>query len=350
MTRRTSATADQAWAIIHTGGTFGCAGQPLAPLDAAQFLPHLQQHLSERYPQHWRVIALPVLRDSSQIEPHDWLAMLQAILALYRDGVRHIILLHGTDTLAYSAAFLAEALADSDLKLILTGSQLPFLEPKTLLTNRNSDAAHNLDGAIGALMAQKHGVYVAFADEVWPATTVQKIHSQDLSAFTGHRHMGYPAKHYGARQPTKQQAWLNQQLAQVAHLETQFAQLQIGSYYFTPQPLKQHEQNLQRLLDQQPDALILIGYGAANFPQSDELYNLFAQASQQGSLLIATTQVPFGGTHSRYQAGHWLIEAGVLPSHNLTVSAIFARLYWLCATLPCATLRRKRWRKLLNDS
>jgi len=93
------------YGLLHTGGTFGCVGRPLAPLSAEQFLPRLVQHLPNLQQADWHVWAMPTLIDSSQLQPQDWGVLLAQILTAYATGIRHIIVIHGTDTLAYTPLF-----------------------------------------------------------------------------------------------------------------------------------------------------------------------------------------------------------------------------------------------------
>jgi len=180
--------------VVYTGGTFGCAGQPLTPVAAEIFLPILSAQLQQLYATDWQLIPLRPLLDSSQIEPQHWLSILQHCLSLYQSQHTPIMLIHGTDTLAYTAAFLAEAFAGSDLRLCVTGSQRPLLQaqsdPKQQQLDDKSDALDNLRTALHALLYEPAGVRVAFAAEHWPAQTCQKIHSQDVVAFTGQQRAG----------------------------------------------------------------------------------------------------------------------------------------------------------------
>lgn len=346
--------------LLYSGGTFGCVGQPLAPLDAAIFVPVLERQLPQLYVADWQVGQLDPVLDSSQIAPEHWLLILRACLMRYQQdsdpNPAPIILIHGTDTLAYTAAFLAEAFAGSDIRLCVTGSQRPLLQSlaeansPTEQLYPNTDALDNLRTALQAVLQAPAGVSVAFAGEHWPAQTCQKIHSQDLAAFTGHHRAGYPANSYQSLRPQQRQQWLTQATEQLERLQHRLPQINISVYYATPQPITQLLAQLTDLLARQPDGLILIGYGSGNFPSSPELQQLFSQAIQRGCLLVIATQVPFGGTDSRYASGNWLAELGALPSARLTLPAIYARLYWICATEHDATRRRKRWVHCLSDT
>lgn len=346
--------------LLYTGGTFGCTGQPLTPLDAEIFLPILRQQLSTLYPADWQINCLEPLLDSSQITPQHWLSILRACLVFYQDNQAPIVLIHGTDTLAYTAAFLAEAFAGSDLHLCVTGSQRPLLHAwvntqadihsTAEQLHPTTDALDNLRTALQAVLQAPAGVCVAFAGEYWPAQTCQKIHSQDLAAFTGHHRAGYPANSYSSLRPQQRQTWLSQANQRLEQLEQTLCEIRISVYYATPQPVTQLIEQLSDLLTRQPDGLVLMGYGSGNFPQSPELQKLLSQAIQHGCLVVAATQVPFGGTDSRYASGHWLAELGALPSARLTLPAIYARLSWICATEDDPSLRRKRWMQCLSDT
>lgn len=340
--------------LLYSGGTFGCAGQPLAPLSADFFLPILRSQLHQLYASDWQVSALETLLDSSQIEPQHWLSILQHCLSLYQQQQHTpIILIHGTDTLAYTAAFLAEAFAESDLRLCVTGSQHPLLHAQpdahTDPVDIDSDALDNLRTALQAALHAPAGVGVAFSGEYWPAQTCQKIHSQDIAAFTGQHQAGYPANSYQPLNATQHQSWLEQATQRVELLQQTLSQIRISVYYAIPQPAAHVIEQLSDLLRRQPAGLILIGYGLGNFPDDPALQCLLTEAQQHDCLVVMATQVPFGGTETRYASGHWLAELGVLPSACLTLPATYARLLWICATLPTATARRERWIQCLND-
>jgi L-asparaginase len=331
------------YGLLHTGGTFGCVGVPLAPLDAEHFLPLLMQHLPHLHQADWHVWAMPTLIDSSQLTPHDWAPLLTQLLTCYAQGVRQIVVIHGTDTLAYTAAFLAEALAGSDLCVVVTGSQLPFLNAQATQLADPSDAIDNLRTACGVLLRDQAGVYVAFNGEYWPAQTVQKIHSRDLSAFTGHSRAGYPASGYRTLSAQSRQRWIDDALTHLPRWQDALQQQHVSVYYATPQTPVQLARQLQHLLDQPPCGLILLGYGLGNFPDHPLIRQALTHAQQAGVLVILSTQVPYGGTEARYASGDWLGTVGVLPSATLTPAAIYARLMWLGMLHTDRNTRRRRW-------
>lgn len=323
-----------ALAILYAGGTFGCVGTPLAPMPAQDFLPILDQLISEKFA--IRCISLPAthIRDSSQLRASDWIALLQQIIQLYQQGVRRILLIHGTDTLAYTAAFLAEVLAGMPLHLIVTGSQHPLLAVNGQDVNTHTDALDNLQCAIRQLQQPRQGCEVVFAGQCWPAQSVQKVHTTALQAFSG-------AETGVLLNPAVPQPI---EAAAVMRAVQYLKQLNICTYYALPLDWPQQALQLGQLLDTAGlDALILLGFGAGNLPHTREIEQLLQQAASRGILLIIGSQVPFGGVDSRYAAGHWLGSLEVLSAGQLPVAGIYARLAWICCQSSDYAERKQYW-------
>ena len=196
----TNATSVQ---LIYAGGTFGSYGRPLTPLAADEFLPALQTLLVEQdQAAHLPAISWlnnTLIKDSSQLTPRDFVHFYQLIMNAYTQGSRRFILITGTDTLSYLGAFLAEAFAGSDICIVVTGSMRPLLDSEVLQTytvDEKGDAWDNLSESLRVATAGESGVKISFGGESWPAQTVQKIHSHDFMAFTGHSRAAYPANSY----------------------------------------------------------------------------------------------------------------------------------------------------------
>lgn len=94
---------------------------------------------------------------SENLTPTDWLPIARAVRELAEDkNVSGVLVLHGTDTMAYTAAALSFLLSDLRIPLVLTGSNLPP-------NQSGSDAATNVHDALIALSALGSGTYVVFA-------------------------------------------------------------------------------------------------------------------------------------------------------------------------------------------
>jgi L-asparaginase type I len=133
------------------------------------------------------VVRSPLRKLSENFEPRDWLAISAAVRDLVNaDAVAGTVILHGTDTMSYTAAALSFLLADLEAPVVLTGSNFPSHHP-------DSDALHNVRDALVALGSLKRGVYVAFAGGtelpslVHLGTRVRKERAADQAFFSVNR-------------------------------------------------------------------------------------------------------------------------------------------------------------------
>jgi len=113
--------------------------------------------------------------DSSNIQPEEWQTLAAAVRETLQtsDGV---IITHGTDTMAYTAAALSFMLSDIDKPVILTGSQLPMDHPLT-------DARCNFYEAVEAARNLDRGVYVVFNHRIIAGTRAVKLRTTSFDAF-----------------------------------------------------------------------------------------------------------------------------------------------------------------------
>ena len=332
--------------LLYLGGTIGCSGQPLTPLSADVFFPRLAALIESELPttlnqSQWHYFS-STIKDSSALIPEDWANILELLFNPLHAHIKHWIILHGTDTLAFTAAFLSEALRGHDLKVVVTGSQLPLLDPIQLTFNSNSDALNNLKTAYFAFTDQKvtdNGwVRVAFNQHHWTASSVQKTHTQDVAAFTGHF---FNQSH--ATNPKSRLKPISTLRSHPSLVKEALSRLNIQIYYASPLPLEIFITQLEQVLMSGAEAVILLAYGLGNFPDDLRIHRALLAAEQRGVIVILSTQVPFGGIESRYAAGDWLAACGVLSGGVLPLPAIFARLAWLQITTKTYAERRQLW-------
>lgn len=344
--------------LIYAGGTFGSYGRPLAPLTADEFLPALQRLLTEQN----NAIHLPaiswldnfLIKDSSQLTPKDFAHFYKLLLAGYAQGLRRFVLITGTDTLSYLGAFLAEAFADSDICVVVTGSMRPLLDSEVLHTysvDNSSDAWGNLYESLRVAAAGESGVKICFGGESWPAQTVQKIHSHDFMAFTGHSRAAYPANSYiRTLADTRRQHWLDVQMLISDEIQSRVQQARIHAIYCLPNNDTVLHAQLQALLSQPPCGIILLGFGAGNVPYSTDLAKDLQAAYEQGHMVVCASQCPFGGVSDSYVAGSWQYDYQVVAGGRLTIPAIYARLLWLLLRYDSPARRRQRWTYDVNQT
>ena len=296
-------------ALIYMGGTFGCIGEPLSPMPAADFLPKL--HTTLPLELDVQCFVAPVIKDSSACCAADWLALAEQIQNLQQENFQHFVVLHGTDTLSYASAVLAHVFGHS-VHLILTGSQYPLLDVQGNTVRDFTDARDNLYDALYAVQRVQAGVYLSFNHTCIHARTALKCHTTDLAAFSG-------------QQSDLPLATQTQGLSvHHAHIE-KAAQFNCLSLMLQPLEISQHIANLKQILNQAPHCLILQGFGTANFAVNAELIEILQQFKQQNCAVILTTQVPYGAVDQRYAVNAWVKDSQILFGHGLGHADLYAK-------------------------
>jgi L-asparaginase len=318
-------------ALIYCGGTIGCAGTPLKPLPANEFQALWQHHVDPQIDRdlalewHWLKPAL----DSSDMTPADWIRL--ARLVLGADDRQATLLLHGTDTMAWTAAALAFLLTLYDRDgnpiarlrkpVVLTGAQRPLFESGAL--RRGTDALDNLSAAIQVSGAETPGVTVAFGGVVLPGARVMKMSTSADRAFDCPKGT--------APCPVLPTAGAGEVLTQLDRLAPHFGVKAVVSV--TPCPaggdvMCGQIESLIDKLDEKLGAIHLNGFGIGNFPGRNELTPLLRAAHERGILIIAGSQVPHGDVDpSTYGAGHWLGDCGAVSTADMATPAVHAKLY-----------------------
>lgn len=263
------------------------------------------------------LVYAPSLKDSSMVNPEDWNQWGEALSDLSRKK-EGIVLVHGTDTLAYSAAALSLYFAKPKSALVLTGAMLP-------LSNPLSDGADNLRAATSAAAVLPPGVYVAFAGKLFSAWDVVKIDSQDKDAFYS-PHFG-PLSYW-----QKKKGWGPVHLLPNVSLEIErsvtgevfFASADLLlNYFFLPGG----ENVLTRLLiNQRWSAVLLQSFGSGNFPLPAKLQEAMKKARRQGALIVNSSQNLKGTVHNRYQAAADQIDNGVISAGSIPAAVLYALL------------------------
>lgn len=113
--------------------------------------------------------------DSSNIQPEEW-QQLAAEIHAARNQYHGIVVTHGTDTMAYTAAVLSYMLQGIGIPVVLTGSQLPFIHPL-------SDALENLKTAFAMAVSGRAGVFIAFDSQIISGTRAVKARTRSFNAF-----------------------------------------------------------------------------------------------------------------------------------------------------------------------
>ncbi|MDH1109629.1 asparaginase [Pseudomonas otitidis] len=297
--------------VLYTGGTIGMlqTAQGLAP--AGGFEARMREHLASQptAPALDFTFAemLPLL-DSANMTQAQWLAMRDVIVDAVREGGHDaVLLLHGTDTLAYSAAALSFQLLGLGVPVVLTGSMLPA-------GAEGSDAWPNLCGALAALAAGvAPGVHLWFNGALMHGARVSKLYSEALDAFTV-----LPRPRHGEHAPVPAELGfaVRRQPVNLAVVPL-FPGLQAA--------------HLRALLGSGVQGLLLECYGSGTGPSDNaELLQVLREARQRGVVLAAISQCPAGHVEfGVYAAGSQLAASGLVSAGGMTREAALAKLFAL---------------------
>lgn len=313
-------------AIIYMGGTFGCIGEPLAPMPASNFLATLKQH----YPHnHLQFFASPIIKDSTELSAPDWLKLAHFIQSLAQSQhFQQFIIIHGTDTLAYASAFLHHIFANQ-YQIIFTGSQFPILNVEATALRPQSDARQNLDFAIEQITHLNHGVYLAFNQHLFYGHTCYKKHTEDFDAFLG---VEYTPQH----QPVYSLNIANTVnfTANIDAILEQLKYIYIDHLYLMPTSTWLIEETLLHKLLNPPKILFIQGFGSGNIPYSDGLKQALNSLLNNDCQIIISSQVLYGELSQKYATGSWLSDIGVLFDHHISQADSYARAVLLLAFYP----------------
>jgi len=158
--------------LLHTGGTLGMQGSPLAPAAYSQRIGERVPELSEIATLETRIV---YNLDSSDIGPAEW-SQLATAVARGRDTADGIVIIHGTDTMAFTAAALAYALPGLDRPVVLTGAQRPLVAIRT-------DARRNLVDAVELATHDIPEVGICFDGLLLRGTRAIKSDARSYHAF-----------------------------------------------------------------------------------------------------------------------------------------------------------------------
>lgn len=311
--------------IIYTGGTIGMLADPrtgaLRPMDLA----HLEEQVPELDRMNVRLgsesFETPI--DSSDMRPADWVRIAKIIGANYQayDG---FVVLHGSDTMAYTASALSFLLEGLSKPVILTGSQLPIGTIRT-------DAKENLITAIEVAAAcDEHGlatvpeVAVYFEYSLYRGNRTVKVHAERFEAF---RSPNYPRL-------AEAGVHLKYDLAAVLPHRSGGLKVHermddnVGVIRLFPgirADWVRHALSTPGLR-----AVVLTTFGSGNGPTDATFIAALRQARDQGIILVNATQC-FGGRveQGRYTTSQAFVELGVLSAGDMTVEAAVTKLMFL---------------------
>lgn len=313
--------------LIYTGGTIGMkqdlADQTLKPFDFSQILEEVPE--IGKFAFKIDSCAFDPLIDSSDVEPAMWQKLAGLIKEKY-DLYDGFIILHGTDTMAYSASALSFMLDGLTKPVIFTGSQLPIGVPRT-------DGKENLILAVETASAKDsegHAmipeVCVCFDSAIMRGNRSVKTNSEVFKAFASPNYpllaeAGITIKynHDVIRHPLD---WYSSLSVNDA-LDTRVSILKLHPG-ITPQVVR------DILCGEQTRAIIIETYGSGNAPSKKWFLDIVDEAAGMDKIMVNVTQCTAGRVDmSLYVGGKSLMDAGVVSGFDITTEAALGKLFSL---------------------
>lgn len=332
--------------IINTGGTVSSVQGTDGFEPKRGFIPQQFAQMPELRDAHmpsYQLIECDPLIDSSNITIEDW-NHLAAMIAENYDDYDGFVIIHGTDTLAYTASALSFMLENLAKPVILTGSQIP------LFKSRN-DAKENIITAL--LLAAYHPiteVCVYFGSRLLRGNRSQKISAHQLNAFDS---PNFPdLADIGIQ--------LKLHLNRLFHVNPTLSKPKTLQW----QPIHPHflanfrlfpgcsSVILEHILDQPIGGMILETYGIGNAQNNDPLFlNLLKKATDRGIIIVNCSQCYRGVVDMKsYATGQSLEQAGLISGFDMITEAAHCKLlYLLSKKLPTSTIRLEMQRNLRGE-
>ena len=297
--------------VLYTGGTIGMqmSADGLAPASGFEARMRTQQasENDSELPQ-WSFRELLPLIDSANMNTGHWLTLRDEIVsAVQRHGHDAVLVLHGTDTLAYSAAALSFLLLGLDVPVVLTGAMQPA-------GVAGGDAWPNLFGAMRALhRGVAPGVHLYFNGQLLHGARCSKLRSDAFDAFQV--------------LPRQRQA---EQVGISALIDYRQARERVNLAVLPLHPALQAS-HLSSLIDSGVKGVLLECYGSGTGPAGDaELMAVLRDAHARGVVLAAISQCPQGHVQfGVYAAGSRLAEVGLVSCGGMTREAALGKLFAL---------------------
>lgn len=284
-------------------------------------------------------------KDSSNMNPSDWSKMAQSVRE-NAEGKDAVVILHGTDTLAWTSSALSYLLSDVNVPVVLSGSMLTPGEP-------GSDVADNIYAAfqfaLQLALYKRKGVSVAFADILIHGPKATKLDSRRKKAFVS---VDYPVLAEMQDKGSHKIAWLTPQTPFFSP-----ARPWSGSPVFetdvslVPIFPGMKTSFLDSVTAARPKAIVLEGYGLGGVPYMQEnLLEPIARGIDAGIPIILRTQSPFGGTDpSIYEVGQKALDLGVLSARDLTRESLMTKLMLLLPLFDKEELSAHLYANLCDD-
>jgi L-asparaginase len=315
--------------VIYTGGTIGSAPKDRNDPDSPQVVRPWKE-LKQATPQMDRlgypIDAISFLEplDSCNVGPQHWRTMAHLIEKYYNDYTGFVIL-HGTDSMVYSASALSFMLVNLAKPVVLTGSQVAGI------VNPRNDAHQNIITALTLANPESNRlpivpeVMIAFGNVITRGNRSKKM---NVLGYQGFLSPNYPflgeAGEFITIERKHTRSVPQTELEVLNKLDTNVIILEVF-------PGMQHSPILQNILqDVNLRGVVLKSYGAGNIPTDPQFLELFKNFVDKGGIVVNVTSVPEGEVvMGLYETSQVLLDRGIIGGFDLTPEAALCKLMML---------------------
>lgn len=306
--------------VIYTGGTIGMNRSENGYAPERGFFQELLQNIPALHAPpmpRWELLELDPLLDSSNMTVVEW-NRIGGIIEEHYDTFDGFVVLHGTDTMAYTASALSFSLEHLNKPVIITGSQIPLFEVRS----------DGLDNLLTAMLIAAEGVVrevaLCFSDTLLRGNRCTKVSTSDLDAFASPNF------------PPLATIGTDIRYNSMIPLRTPSAPFRVQELKKIPIGIIKVFPGIQfdlfeEIMTDSLRGIVLEAFGAGNIPGSaDAILPIVRKAHENGTVLVICSQCLKGAVSlGTYETSSALTKAGAVCAYDMTTEAAVAKLYYL---------------------
>lgn len=312
--------------LVYTGGTIGMVRDKKTNLLKAFDVENVMGQIPQLKSVNAQIDAVSTSnpKDSANMRPEDWQEIGDLIYEVY-DAYTGFVVLHGTDTMAYTTSALSFMFQNLAKPIVFTGSQLPIGDIRT-------DALENVLTAIEIALLQKNNrplineVCLYFGNKLYRGNCVTKISSQDFNAFTSPNLSPLVVSNINLE--------VNDSLLKVLSDDELIFNTALSNdvFVYKMHPFINEKQFKQVCANVDFKVLVLEVYGSGTLFEEQWMTEILSGLIKKEVQVIMISQCVYGSVSELYETSKHLLEAGVISGKKMTLEAIVAKSMHLMAT------------------